>query len=156
MCWGLVAAWTPPPFHAWRRFVLHLFGARIASTARVYGPVHIWDPRQLEVMEHAVIGPGAIIYCMAPIRIGAGAVISQRAHLCAGTHDVDDPHFQLVARPIDIGPQAWIAAEAFVGPGVSVGEGAVLGARGVTAKSLEPWTIYAGNPARPLRKRRRE
>jgi putative colanic acid biosynthesis acetyltransferase WcaF len=52
-----------------------------------------------------------------------------------------------------IEPQAWVAAEAFVGPGVTVGEGAVLGARGVAFKALEPWTVYAGNPAQPLKKR---
>ncbi|MDF0490942.1 hypothetical protein PX554_22715 [Sphingomonas sp. H39-1-10] len=91
---------------------------------------------------------------MAPISIGAYAVISQGAHLCSGTHDVDSPHFQLRARPITIGRRAWIAAEAFVGPGVVVGEGAVLGARGCAMRSLEPWIIYSGNPATPLRARR--
>ena len=92
---------------------------------------------------------------MAPIRIGANAVISQRAHLCAGTHDIDDAHFQLKAMPIDIGAAAWVATEAFVGPGVVVGEGAVLGARGVTVKDLEAWSVYAGNPARFIRLRQR-
>jgi putative colanic acid biosynthesis acetyltransferase WcaF len=85
--------------------------------------------------------------------LGAYAVISQGAYLCAGTHDVDDPNFQLTTRPISIGERAWIAADAFVGPGVRVGEGAVLGARGVAFKDLEPWTIYAGNPALERRKR---
>ncbi len=90
---------------------------------------------------------------MAPISLGERVVVSQRAHLCAGTHDVRDPNFQLVARPIRIGDQAWVAAEAFVGPGVSVGEGCVIGARAVLMRDAEPWTIYAGNPATPIKKR---
>jgi putative colanic acid biosynthesis acetyltransferase WcaF len=87
------------------------------------------------------------------VTIGAFAVISQGAQLCGGTHLVDSPDFQLVTRPIAVGAHAWIAADAFVGPGVRVGEGAVLGARAVAFRDLEPWTIYAGNPARPLRTR---
>ena len=152
--WGLLAAWTPPPLHGWRRAVLRLFGARVAPTARVYGSAKIWYPRYLSISDNAVIGPGVICYSMAPIEIGEGATISQRAHLCAGTHDIDDAHFQLVARPIRIGAKAWVAAEAFVGPGVTIGEGAVLGARGVTVKNLPDWSVNAGNPARFIRSRR--
>lgn len=80
--------------------------------------------------------------------------MSQGVHLCAGTHDIDDENFQLYAEPITVAAHAWLAAEAFVGPGVTVGEGAVLGARGVAFTDLLPWTVYVGNPARELRKRR--
>lgn len=80
----------------------------------------------------------------------------QLVHLCTGSHDIQDSAFPLVARPIEIKANAWVAAEAFVGPGVEVGEGAVLGARGVAAKSLLPWTVYVGNPARPVGQRRPE
>jgi putative colanic acid biosynthesis acetyltransferase WcaF len=92
---------------------------------------------------------------MATISLGAHATVSQGAHLCAGAHDVDDVNFQLTTKPIAVGDRAWIAAEAFVGPGVTIGEGAVVGARGVAFRDLEPWTIYAGNPAREIRKRQR-
>jgi putative colanic acid biosynthesis acetyltransferase WcaF len=101
----------------------------------------------------AVLGPRAICYNMAAIVIEEGAIVSQGAHLCGGTHAVDDPSFQLVARPIIIGSGAWIAAEAFVGPGVVAGERSVLGARGVAFSDLIPGVIHVGNPARPLRTR---
>lgn len=156
LTWGMLAAWTPPPLHGWRRFLLRLFGANVAPTARVYGSVRVWYPPNLTVGDNAVIGPGVHCYSMAPVRVGDNATVSQRAHLCAGTHDVDDEHFQLQAMPIDIGVAAWIATEAFVGPGVVIGEGAVLGARGVTVKNLDAWSIYAGNPARFIRKRRHQ
>ncbi|UWU72837.1 hypothetical protein N2602_30970 [Bradyrhizobium sp. NC92] len=87
------------------------------------------------------------------ISIEPFALVSQRAHLCAGTHDVDDPDFRLVTKPIHIGRNAWVAAEAFVGPGVTVPRNAVLGARAVAMKDLEEGKIYAGNPARLLRSR---
>lgn len=153
--WVLLARWTPTPLHGWRRFLLRCFGARIDRTARVYPSASIWYPPNLEMGRHAVMGPGVICYCMDRIRIGDYAIVSQRAHLCGGTHDPDDPHFQLQARPITIAAKAWIAADAFVGPGVTIGEGAILGARGVAVKPIDPWTIHAGNPARKLRDRRR-
>lgn len=158
MSWGMVwiclAAWTPPQLRAWRRLLLRAFGARVASTANVYPSARIWSPRNLVMEEYACIGPRANIYSMALIRIGAYALVSQGAHLCAGTHDIDDPAFQLKTRPIVIGPRAWIAAEAFVGPGVTVEQGAVLGARGCAFRNLSAWTVYSGNPAKVLRQRR--
>ena len=153
VAWLLLARWTPPPLRAWRRWLLRLFGAQVASTANIYGSVRIWSPANLVIGDHAAIGPGAIIYSMARITIGPYAIVSQRAHLCAGTHDIEDVAFQLRARPITIGARAWIAAEAFVGPGVSMGEGAVLGARGCAMRDLSAWTVYGGNPAAMLRQR---
>lgn len=152
--WLLLARWTPPFLRGWRRWLLRVFGAQVAPTANVYGSVRIWSPANLVIGDHAAIGPGAIVYSMAQVTIGPYAVISQRAHLCAGTHDIEDAAFQLRARPITIGARAWVAAEAFVGPGVTVGDGAVLGARGCAMRDLAPWTVYGGNPAVALRERR--
>jgi putative colanic acid biosynthesis acetyltransferase WcaF len=151
--WKLLAAWTPPPLHGWRRFLLHVFGADIAPTARVYGSVRIWLPSNLQLGKYSVIGPGATVYNMSKITLGDYTTVSQGAHLCTGTHDIEDPHFQLKSRPITIGSRAWVAADAFVGPGVCIGEGAVLGARGCAFRALEDWTVYTGNPATPVRKR---
>jgi putative colanic acid biosynthesis acetyltransferase WcaF len=151
--WLLLARWTPPALRGWRRSLLRLFGAQVAPTANIYASARIWSPANLSIADGAAIGPGAIVYSMAPVTIGAFAVISQRAHLCAGTHDIESPAFQLRARPIAIGARAWIAAEAFVGPGVTIGEGAVLGARGCAMRDLAPWTVYGGNPATLLRAR---
>lgn len=155
VAWTLLAAWTPPFFNPWRRMLLRLFGARIAPTARIHASVRIWYPANLEMGDQACLGPRVDCYTMAKITLGAYALASQGAHLCAGTHDIDDPDFTLRTAPIRVGRKAWIAAGAFVGPGVTVGEGAVLGARGVAFSDLEPWTVYAGNPALSLRKRAR-
>jgi putative colanic acid biosynthesis acetyltransferase WcaF len=153
-CWLLFARWTPPQLHAPRRWVLRAFGADIHPTAIVRSSVRIWWPGNLHMGAHASMGPGVVCYNVAPISIGDFAIVSQRAHLCTGTHDVDDPAFPLRARPISIGRRGWVAAEAFVGPGVRVGEGAVLGARGVAFRDLGDWMIYSGNPAVERRRRR--
>lgn len=158
LCWGvawtLLARWTPPPFHSWRRLVLVAFGAKIHPTARIHASVRVWYPPNLEVDSNAIIGPSVNCYCQGHIRIGSRAVVSQGAHLCAGSHDISDEHFQLVTKPIAVGDSAWLAAECFLGPGVSVGEGAILGARGVAFKPLLPWTVYAGNPAQAIKTRK--
>lgn len=152
--WCGLGMWTPTPLHAWRRFLLVSFGADIARTARVYPWVRVWTPRNVRMAQFATLGPGVNCYSMALIELGEYALVSQGAHICAGTHDIDDPGFLLQARSILIGAGAWVAAEAFVGPGVTIGEGAVLGARGVTVRNLAPWSVHAGNPARFVRMRR--
>jgi putative colanic acid biosynthesis acetyltransferase WcaF len=153
LAWLLLCRFTPPQLHSWRRLVLRLFGARIGKGARVHASVRIWLPANLEIGERALIGPGAIVYNQGRIVIGARSVISQRAHLCASSHDISDPHFQLVVRPITIGAGCWIAAEAFVGPGVRVGDGAVIGARAALFSDAEPGGVYSGNPAQWLKRR---
>lgn len=155
LTWLLFAAWTPPPMHNWRRFLLHIFGATIHPTARVYGSVTVWYPPHLTVGKHVTIGPKVNCYTMAPISLEAYVVVSQGAHLCTGTHDIHHPDFDLITRPICIEKNAWICSEAFVGPGVNVGEGAVLGARGVTFTDLSAWDVYSGNPAKNVKSRTR-
>ena len=153
LAWLALARWTPPAFHGWRRLVLRAFGARVGRGARVHASVRVWFPANLFLGEGALIGPGAILYNQGRIEIGARAVVSQRAHLCASTHDLRDPNFQLVLRPIRLGDEVWVAAEAFVGPGVTMGTGAVLAARGALFSNAERWTVYGGNPAVVLKPR---
>jgi putative colanic acid biosynthesis acetyltransferase WcaF len=155
MTWLILASWTPPPFHPWRRFLLRLFGAQISPTARIYGSTRIWYPPNLKMGAYSVLGWDAICYCQGQITLNDFASVSQRAHLCAGTHAIDDPDFQLITGPIVIEEHAWVAADAFVGPGVTIREGAVLGARGVAFKDLDSWTVYVGNPAQSIRRRRK-
>ncbi len=151
--WKLMAAWTPPPCRRWRNFLLRSFGAQIDPDATVHSKAVIWWPGHLAMERYSSIGPGVICYNVDRITIREFASVSQRAHLCTGSHDIQDSAFPLLKKPIVVEANAWVAAEAFVGPGVVVGEGAVLGARGVAAKSLHPWTVYVGNPAKAVSRR---
>lgn len=155
VCWLLLASWTPPPLHRWRRFLLRLFGAKIAPTARIYGSTTVSYPPNLEMGEHSILGWRTLCCSMDRVVIEDYGNVAQHSLLLTGTHDIEDPDFRLRTKPIRIGRYAWVAACATVGPGVTVGEGAVLGGGGVAFRDLEPWTVYAGNPARKLRARKR-
>lgn len=146
-------AWSPRLCWSWRRMLLRAFGARIGAEVQVHPSVRIAIPWNLSIGDQASVGDGAILYALGPIRIGRQATVSQYAHLCAGTHDFTRPDMALVKQPIAVGDGAWICADAFVGPGVSIGAGAVLGARAVAVKDVPAGVIAVGNPARPVRRR---
>jgi putative colanic acid biosynthesis acetyltransferase WcaF len=151
VCWAVAyhAAfrYTPNPMRRWRAFVLRCFGGRISPCARISPSAVISFPWNLEMEEYATLGPGAICYSTAPVFIGRMATVSQYAYLCTASHDYEDRNFTLYARPIRIQAEAWVCADAMVGPGVTVGEGAVLGAKSSAFKDLQPWKVYAGTPA---------
>lgn len=143
-------------FHNWygvRRAILRAFGARIGRGAKLRPTVRIEIPWNLDIGADALIGDYAILYALGPIAIGDRTVISQYAHLCAGTHDYSSRVFQLLRPPIRVGADCWIATDAYVGPGVTVGDKAVLGARSSAYKDMDSGMIYVGNPAKPIRRR---
>ncbi|MCX7102267.1 MAG: putative colanic acid biosynthesis acetyltransferase [Methylobacter sp.] len=149
----LVFRYTPRPLHVWRVFVLRCFGAQIGQHCHVYPKVKIWAPWNLVMYDYACLANEVTCYTQGKITLHERAIVSQGAHLCTGTHDYNDPDFSLYARPIEIGKDAWVCAEAFIGPGVTVGEGAVLGARAVAFKDLQAWQVYSGNPAQAIKQR---
>lgn len=151
--WLLLFRPTPRPMHAWRRWLLQLFGARMARHARVYASARIWAPWNLVMGEYACIGEGVRVYNVARIELGAHTVVSQFAHLCAAGHDYRKVDFPLLAEPIRIGPHAWVCADAFVAPGITVGEAAVVGARAAVFKDVPAWSVVGGNPAVLLKTR---
>ncbi len=130
-----------------------MFGAQIGHDVHIYNSAVIYFPWNLRVGDWSAIGEGAFIYNLGPVAIGKHVTVSQRAHLCAGTHDYRKPDMPLLKPPITVEDKAWICADAFVGPGVTIGEGAVVGARAVAMRNVEPWTVVAGNPARFVKKR---
>ena len=145
---------SPRPLFGWRRFLLRLFGARVGRQAHIYPSARVYLPWNLSLGDEASIGEWALIYNLGPVTIGDRATISHRAHLCAGSHDYRDPTLPLLRPPIEIGAQAWVCADAFIGPNVRVGEGAVVGAAAVVMRDVPPWQIVVGNPARPVKMRR--
>ena len=153
LVWVLLFRPSPALLRGWRRFLLRCFGAKIGPGAKIMPSARIWAPWNLEMGEQATLAQGVDCYCVAPVRIGAHATVSQRAFLCAASHDTADAAMKLITAPIVIGPSAWVCAEAFVAMGVTLGEGAVAGARAVVTKDVGPWEIVAGNPARFVKRR---
>lgn len=154
--WALVLPlfrFSPRLLWGWRNWLLRCFGARIGRGVRLFPSVRILIPWTLTIGDEATVGDGAILYALGPMRIGARVTISQGAHLCGGSHDFRDPAFSLIRAPLAVEDDAWIAADAFVGPGVTVGRAAVVGARAVVMRDVPAGSIVAGNPARVMGKR---
>lgn len=154
IAWRLLFRPTPWFWHAPRRALLRLFGARVGRGAQIMPSVSIWAPWNLTLGDFATVSHGADLYAVDRIEIGAHATVSQRAFLCTATHEIHDPHMPLRTAPIRIGPGAWIAAEAFIHPGVTVGAEAVVAARAVVRRDVPPRRIVAGNPAQEVGERR--
>ena len=159
LIWGVIYVvffrTSPRPFHAWRSFLLRCFGARIGANCHIYPHAKIWAPWNLECEDVVGIADEAVIYNPSKVVLGSHATVSQQAFLCGASHDYNDPNFQLISKSIHLEPHSWICARATVQMGVRVGEGAVLALGGVATSNLQPWTVYGGIPARPIRVRKR-
>ena len=151
--WLLLCRWTPNPMHAWRALVLRLFGARLGKNNHIYPTCKIWAPWYLQTEDVVTIGPGAEIYNPGGIRMGHHAIVSQHAYICGATHDYNVAEFTYIKKEIVLDAYAWICAKAIVLPGVHCKTGSVLGAASVTSRDMEPWTVYAGNPAKAVKTR---
>ncbi len=141
---------SPQPLYGWRRWLLRLFGAQVGEGALIRSTVRIMYPWKVSIGRHAWIGDFAEIYSLGEIEIGDNAVVSQNCYLCAAAHDHRSPTFDIFARKITIEPEAWLAADVFVAPGVTVGRGAVIGARSTLLQDAPPMTVVAGYPAKPI------
>lgn len=158
LVWGVVSLllfrYSPKPLHAWRSFLLRCFGAKVGKGVHVYPKVSIWAPWNLDLDDGCGIANGAILYSQDMIKIGKKAVVSQGAHLCAGTHDYNTRGFILLTKPITVGDHAWVATEVFIHPGVNIGTGTVIGARSVVTKHMPDWMVCSGHPCAPLKERK--
>jgi putative colanic acid biosynthesis acetyltransferase WcaF len=155
--WMIVrASMFRPSFHnwyGWRRLLLRLFGAKLGKDVRVRPTAFVEIPLNIEMADHVVIGDYAIIYSLGKITIGRSSTISQYAHLCAGTHDYTKRQFPLLKPPIVIGEEVWIAADAFIGPGVTVGDRSVVGARATVVTDVPPDQVVVGPNAKIVKQR---
>jgi len=133
--------------------LLRLFGATIGKRCLVCAGVRVWEPWNLVMGDYSVLGTGAEIYNLAQITIGSNAVVSQESFLCTSSHDYSDPALRLFSLPITIHDGVWIAARVFIGPGVSIARGAVIGAGAVVVRDMPSMTVCAGNPCRPIKPR---
>lgn len=151
LIWSVVSvpffAWTPRQVWSLRRVVLRAFGAKVGADVQIYPSVRISVPWNLEILDQTSIGDRAILYALGKIKIGARVTVSQYAHICAGSHDFRSANMELTKPTIVIRDDAWICADAFVGPGVHVGSRTVVGARAVVMRDIEADLIVAGNPA---------
>ena len=145
--------WSPRPLHGFRAWLLRCFGADISGPVVIFPTAKVVFPQNLSLAPHSMVGPHVNLYNLDLVRLEYGANLSQHCYLCAGTHDFTRWDMPLVTKPIVIGRNAWLGAEVFVGPGITVGELCVVGARSVVVKDLPARKVCAGSPCRPLKDR---
>lgn len=154
LVWGIFVRTLPRNiFKGWKRTVLRLFGAKIGRGVMIESGARIFLPYNLEMKDNSRIASGVTVHNLDMVTVGKEAVISQGAFICAGSHDIDNIDWHQITAPIVIGDYAWVAVNAFVGMGVSIGEGAVVGACSAVFRDVDEWTVVGGNPAKILRKR---
>ncbi len=153
IAWLIFFRPSPRPFHIWRCTLLRIFGANIGKNVRIYQSARIWAPWNLEMGDNSCLGDYVDCYCVDKIIIHAHATVSQYCFVCTASHDYSDCAMPLVTAPISIGKHAWITADVFIAPGVSIGEGSVILARSSVFQNIEPWIVAAGNPAKPIKPR---
>lgn len=149
----LLVRWVPRRLSFWYRGWLRLFGATIGSASGFGSTVVIHHPWLLTVGDYCMISDRTTIYNLGPVSIGDCTVLSQDVYVCAGTHDYRSLALPLLKPGIQIGSNVWVCAGAFIGPGVTIGDGAVVAARAVVTRDVPPWTVVGGNPARPIKAR---
>ncbi len=142
------------PLSALKVWILRTFGATIGKQVRIKPGVRVKFPWRLTVSDFVWIGEDVWIDNLATVNLESHVCLSQGVYLCTGNHDWNHPDFQLIPAPIHIQEGSWIAAKSIIGPGVTVGRGAVLTIGSTAGHSLEPMTIYAGNPAKAIKQRK--
>jgi putative colanic acid biosynthesis acetyltransferase WcaF len=145
--------WVPRQLYGLRNAVLRRFGARIGKDVRIYPTVDIFFPWNLEIGDEVTIADRVQLYSLGKIHIGSGTMISYGAHFCAGTHDYTAVNLPLLKPEIRLGRGVWVCAEAFIGPGVEVGDFSIIGARAALFRSFDAFSIIGGNPAKRLKER---
>lgn len=158
--WNVAAAllfrpFITPVFRKWRLLLLRLFGAQVEWDANVYASVKIWAPWRLRMGHRTCLGPEVICYNQDWVVLEDDAIVSQYSYLCTAGHDTSHANTAdegLITAPIVLRNGAWIGSRAFVGMGVEIGKGAVVGATASVYKNVEPWTVMGGNPAKVLKK----
>jgi putative colanic acid biosynthesis acetyltransferase WcaF len=152
LLWQIVQAslfrLSPQPAYEFRRTLLQLFGAKIGRKVKIRPSARVTYPWKVTIGAHSWIGDEAVLYSLGEIRIGAHTVVSQFCHLCAADHDLKAIDFAIRARPIIIGDEVWLASDVFVAPGVSIGDGAVVGARSSVFRDVPGGVVCMGSPAR--------
>ena len=144
---------SPQFAYGFRRFLLRAFGAKVGIGVVIRPSATVTYPWKVTIGDYAWVGDGAVLYSLGDIEIGAHAVVSQRSYLCASDHDYQQPDFPIRSRKVTVGAQAWVAADVFIAPGVTVGEGAVIGARSSVFKDMPAGMVCMGSPCVPVKPR---
>lgn len=150
---GTIFRFSLHNMYGFRRFILRCFGAKIGKGVKIRPSAKFTYPWKVTIGDYTWVGDNVEFYSLDKIIVGSNSVISQKTYLCTGSHDIEDSKFGLITKPIVIEDYVWIGADCFIGPGVNIKEGSVVGARSNVFKDVDSWGVYYGNPLRFIKKR---
>lgn len=144
------------PCHAYRNWVLrHIYLMKMSKNVVLYGGFEIRFPWKIEIGEGTIIGDECKLDGRNGLRIGRNVNFSTGAWIWTEQHDLNDSMFRSnnSGGPVEIGDRAWISSRSTVLPGNIIGEGAVVAAGAVVTKSVPPYAIVGGVPAKIIGQR---
>jgi putative colanic acid biosynthesis acetyltransferase WcaF len=150
---GTIFRFSLHNMYSWRNFLLRLFGAEIGKRVKIRASAKFTYPWKIVIGDYSWIGDNVQFYSLDEIRIGKNCVISQESYLCTGSHQINDPYFGLITKPIIIKDGAWIASDVFIYPGVTINELGVVAARSTVIKDIPSNEVHAGSPTKYKKKR---
>lgn len=155
--WWLVQAtlfkWSPQVLYKFRSFLLRLFGAKVGKSVVIRPTVTVTYPWNVSIGDYAWIGDDVVLYSLGEIHIGDHAVVSQRSYLCTGDHDHTQIDFPIRGHKIIVENEAWVATDVYIAPNVTIGRGAVIGARSSVFKNMPEGYMCLGSPCKPIKPR---
>lgn len=146
-------ALSPQVLYGWRSWLLRLFGAKIGRNVKLRPTARVTYPWLLTIGDNVWVGDDCVFYNLAQITLGSNVALAHDVYMCTGMHDYRKVEFPIAAYPIVIEDETWLTNDVFIGPGVTVGRGAVIGARSSVFKDMPPMMVCYGYPARPMRPR---
>jgi len=145
------------PSHAYRKFWYRMAGMQIGNGTSIHMYTRFYDPSNITVGEDTIIGEFAVLDGRAKLHIGSHVDIASEVMIYNSQHDMHSEHFAavetVVKEPVIIEDFVFIGPRAIILPGVTIGKGAVVGAGAVVTKSVEPFAIVGGVPAKIIGER---
>ncbi|WP_405611277.1 putative colanic acid biosynthesis acetyltransferase [Polaribacter sp. Asnod1-A03] len=145
---------SPQFMYGFRNFLLRFFGAKIGRNVIIRPTVRVTYPWRVSIGDYCQIGDDVVLYSLGEIEIGNNTVVSQKSYICAASHDYKKSTFNIFSKKVTIKDQCWLATDVFVGPGVTIERGTVVGARSSVYKDLPAYKVCNGNPAKIIRDRK--
>ena len=144
---------SPQFLYGWRRFILRLFGANIGKDVLIRSSARFTYPWKITIGDFSWIGENCELYSLDKITIGNNVAVAHSVYFNTGLHNYKKETFDILKKPIVIKDECWITNDVYIAPGITIGKGAVIGARSSVFNDLEGGNVYIGSPAKFLKRR---
>jgi len=143
-----------PSYYIRRLLYKYMFGMRIGRQSHIQMGVRMYAPHKISIGDNCSIGNHCLLDGRRGITIDNNVDLAGYVKILTLGHDLDDPEYKTVGSPVHLMSDVSVFTGASILPGVTMSAGSVLGLDSVLTRSTEPWSIYAGSPAKFVRVRK--